>query len=458
MSNSPASQPAASLLLFTLVIGAVMAMLDVTAVNVALPDIALNLAVPLTGLVWVVDAYTLSFAALLLAGGALADRFGTKKVYQGGLALFVLASVLCGLASSGAALVAARLLQGAGAALFMPSSLSLLSHAFEDERRRASMLGRWSAFIGAAGALGPLAGGLLVHQFGWRGVFWINVPLGLLGIALAQALLPAAPPHPRPLSLFSHGLGVVALSALSFVLIEGQGYGWTSAPVLAATALAALSGAVLLRRERRGAHPLLPRALFERPTFAAANGIGFLVNFAAYGQLFLVSLYLQRAAGTDALEAGLKLLPMMGSFTIGNLLSGRITARLGVRGPMLAGLAGAAAIAALLMNLTPATPYLWLALSVTVMNALVGVAVPAMTSTVMQVAGRRHASSAAAALNANRQIGALVGVALMGTILHALPDWHLRLPLAFGAIALAYLLAAGLVWRHVAPPGSALPA
>ncbi|WP_295995686.1 MFS transporter [Rugamonas sp.] len=449
-----APEPAAAvvpgaLVLLTLAIGFVMAMIDLTAVNTALSDISLSLAVPLTGLVWVVDGYTLTFAALLLAGGALADRYGPKNVYQGGLGLFLLASVLCAVAPSGAALIAARLLQGVGAALFMPSSLALLTHVYQDAKVRARMLGTWSAIVGGSSTIGPLIGGLLVHQFGWRSVFWINVPIGLLGIVLTQVLVPAAPRHERGLSMFSHALGVAALASLSFVLIEGPSLGWGSVAVLSAIACAIATVTVLVRRERSGSHPLLPHALLVTHGFGAANGLGFLVNFAAFGQLFLLSLFLQQSTGADALHTGLKLLPMMASFMVGNMLSGRISARIGLRLPLLYGTGGGLLMALLLLNLTPATPYLLLVAGVIVMNVAVGIAIPAMTATVMQVAGRTHASSAAAALNANRQIGALVGVALMGTVLHLVPAWSMRLPVAFAMVAAAYALAWVLVYRYI---------
>lgn len=447
-----AAPPAGNLLLLlTLAIGFVMAMIDVTAVNTALGDIALDLHVPLSGLIWVVDGYTLTFAALLLAGGALADRYGAKQAYLGGLAVFLLGSVLCALAPGGHALVTARLLQGTGAALFMPSSLSLLTHAYEDDGVRARMVGIWSAMVGAASAAGPLLGGVLVHAFGWRSVFWVNVPVGLLGMALAWTLIPATARHARPLSLLSHGLGAAALAALSFVLIEGPSLGWLSAPVLSALAAALVFAAVLLRRERRSAHPMLPRALFATGSFAAANGTGFLINFAVFGQLLILSLYLQQAGGADALQTGLQLLPMMAAFTVGNLASGRISARFGARLPLLGGLAVGAAMGLLLAGMGR-----YALLPVLAMNLSVGTAIPAMTATVMQVAGKAHANSAAAALNANRQIGALVGVALMGSIMHAAQGWGARLPLAFGAVALAYATAWLLVYRciHVAKPAA----
>ena len=452
VSVAPAIQPRqipALLVLMTLAIGFVMAMIDVTAVNTALSDISVNLGVPLTGLVWVVDGYTLTFAALLMAGGALADRFGPKNVYQGGLSVFILGSVLCAVAPSGNALIAARLLQGAGAALFMPSSLSLLTHAYEDQATRARMLGTWSAIVGCSSAAGPLVGGLLVHSFGWRSVFWVNVPIGLLGIVLTQVVAPATPRHERALSMLSHLLGVIALAALSFVLIEGPSLGWASAPVLGAAAATMLAAFMLVRRERNGAHPLLPRALFDTPAFAAANGVGFLINFAVFGQLFLLSLFIQQS-GADALHTGLKLIPMMAAFAVGNLISGRITARVGTRPPMLYGLmVGLTMAVVMLVGLTPQTPYWLLVLAAVVMNFAIGIAIPGMTATVMLVAGKAHSNSAAAALNANRQIGALVGVAMMGTVMHMAPEWAWRLPLSFCLITAAYAGALLLVYRYV---------
>jgi len=437
------------LVLFTLAIGFVMAMIDVTAVNVALPDISRNLSVPLTGLVWVIDGYTLTFAALLLAGGALADRFGSKRVYQAGLTFFLLSSALCGTAPSGDVLIGARLLQGAGAAMFMPSSLSLLTHTFEDERTRIKMFSIWSAMVGASVAVGPLIGGVLVHLFGWRSVFLINLPLGLFGIAMTQLLVPATPKHERPLSMISHGLGVLILGALSFFLIEGPNLGWLSAPVLSAAVITVMTVLALVHQERRGAHPLLPRALFETSSFTAINVIGFLFNFSMFGLIFLLSLYLQQARGADALQAGSQLAPMMVGIAVGNLLSGRCSARFRMSNVMLV-CSGAAALTALIVAVgQPFMPYSLFMLCVTIMSLLAAVAIPAMTTLAMQTAGRAYANSAAAALNANRQIGALVGVALMGIILHTVPDWTARLSLAFATLTLAYGVVSLLVYRFV---------
>lgn len=436
--------------LVTLAIGFVMAMLDVTVVNVALPSIALQFTVPLTDLVWIVDGYTLTFAALLLVAGALADRYGAKTIYLTGLAVFTFASLLCGLAPDGNALIAARMLQGLGAALFMPSSLSLLTHAYEDEQVRNRMLAAWSAIVAVAGASGPLLGGVLIHQFGWRSIFLINIPLGVAGLWLARRRIQAAPRRPRALNPLSHLLGVIALSSLCFVLIQGNAYGWSSTPIASAAAISAVAVVLLVRRERRHAEPILPRALFTTTQFAAANAVGFLINLASYGQLFLLSLFLQHARGADALQTGIQLVPMLAVFSIGNLISGRVSARWNVSAALLGGVALAAIMSAIgIFAFTPGIAYWPFAIAVALSNLGVGIAVPAMTSVVMQVSGKHHANSAAAALNANRQSGALVGVALMGTILHVLPDWHTTLPAAYSIIAASYLLAVALVWKHL---------
>lgn len=436
--------------LVTLAVGFVMAMLDVTVVNVAIPSIALQFTVPLTDLVWIVDGYTLTFAALLLVAGALADRYGAKTLYLTGLGVFTAASLLCGLAPNADMLIAARMLQGVGAALFMPSSLSLLTHAYADENVRNRMLAAWSAIVAVAGASGPLLGGALIHQFGWRSIFLINIPLGLAGLWLARRRIATAPRRPRALNPLSHLLGVVALSSLCFVLIQGNAYGWTS-PSIAATALLSLAAsAVLVHRERRHAQPIIPRALFATRQFAAANGVGFLINLASYGQLFLLSLFLQHARGADALQTGIELVPMLAVFSIGNLISGRVSSRWSVSASLLGGVSLAAVMSAIgIATFTPGVAYWPFAVVVALANLGVGIAVPAMTSIVMQVSGSQHANSAAAALNANRQSGALVGVAVMGTILHLLPDWRASLPAAYSVITVSYVITVVLTVRFL---------
>jgi len=450
VAAAPARQaPADPRPLAALAVGFIMAMLDVTVVNVALTDISRSLEVSLAGLVWVVDGYTLAFAALLLAGGALADRLGARAVYLAGLAAFTVASVACGLAWDGTSLVGARLAQGAGAALFIPSSLSLLVHAYADEKVRARMVALWSAIVTLSVAAGPLVGGLLIAHFGWRSVFLINVPVGLAGGLLTLKLVRPAPARPRALNLGSHALGIAALAALCYALIQGPEQGWTAPAILLTAATALVAGSLLARREKRSGAPLVPRELLAAPGFIPANGIGFLANFSVYGQLFLVSLYLQRARGAGPLDTGLQLLPLMLILVLGNLVSGRISARRGTRFSMLSGTGLAALATACAALHGTALPYgLFMALLVGG-NLGVAIAIPAMTATVMQAGGKEHANSAAAVLNASRQIGTLVGVAAMGSLLHALPDWNNGMPVALAMIASGYAAAWLIVLRRL---------
>ncbi|MBV7486981.1 MFS transporter [Bordetella sp. BOR01] len=440
----------AALPLLALAIGCVMAMLDVTVVNVALPTIADQLDTPLSGLVWIVDGYTLAFAALLLAAGALSDRYGAKPVYLAGLAVFTLASLLCGAAPDTGLLVAARLLQGVGAALFMPSSLSLLMHAYQAPSVRSRMVAAWSAIITVAATAGPLAGGVLISQFGWRSIFLINLPLGLAGLWLAHVYLASPAVRPRPLNLASHLLGIAMLGCASYALIQGNVYGWMSPRILAASVLAMLFGAALVMRERRHAHPIVPRTLSRTPGYVATNTFGFLISFSVYGLIFLLSLYVQQALGADALQAGLQLLPVFGVFSIGNLAAGRLTARWGAPATMLAGAAIAAlASMGICVFYTPEASYLLLVAMLAVGNLATGAAIPAMTALALQLGGPAHANSAAATLNANRQAGALVGVAAIGSVLHALPDWHASLPAAMALIAAAYAANVVIAIRYI---------
>jgi len=435
--------------LLILSVGFVMAMLDVTAVNVALPDIASSLDVPLTGLVWVIDAYTLTFASLLLAGGAIADRFGAKKAYQSGLGIFVLGSALCGAAPIGGMLIAARLIQGIGAALFMPSSLSLLTHRYTDDGVRATMLGIWSALVGAAAAVGPLVGGALIYFFGWRSVFLMNIPLGLLGALLTQKYFGPVASHAVRLPMLPHALSAVSIAALSFVLIEGPSRGWASLSIIAAAAVMASAAFIVVLRERISKDPILPREMLAVPGFAAINGAGFLNNFAVFGQIFLLGFYFQEGQASSALRAGILLLPTMLGVTVGNITSSRISKRIGMRNTMLCGWSIGALTAVLVVLLGGSSPYFFVVGLASISALAVGSAVPAMTTVMMQMAGTRHANSAAATLNANRQIGALVGVAVIGTVLHSVAAWNQRLILSFVVFSAAYALAGLLVYRFI---------
>ncbi|MFF7727476.1 DHA2 family efflux MFS transporter permease subunit [Streptomyces sp. NPDC008001] len=449
--TAPAASAAAparpGLTLFTLALGFVLAALDVTIINVAGSSLRAGLGLSLSGLTWVVSGYALTFAALLLLAGSLAGRYGARRTYLAGLALFTAASLLAAAAPGAGVLIAGRALQGAGAALFMPSSLTLLLAAFPGSRERARVLGLWSAIVSVAAGAGPAAGGLLVGAFGWRSVFLVNLPLGLLGLVLARRFVAPLPGRPAPLAAAGHALGLLALAALSFGLIEGPDLGWAAPRVLLPLAVAVLAGAAFVVRERRAAHRVLPRALFSDARFPAANAIGFLFNFGLFGGLFMLGLFLQNARGASPVQAGLELLPVQAVWLLGNVLYARIGPRLGNRVILTVTLAtSAAGTAALALTVSPGMPYWVLAGVLAVLNAGIGMASPAMTGATMESAGTEHSGIAGAALNANRQIGSLVGVAAVSAGLAATDGWYPGAAASFGMTAGAYAAAGLVAW------------
>ena len=452
-SPAAAGQSSGGLQLLALAAGFVMAAVDATVVNVAGKTLEQRLHLGLSQLTWVVDGYTLTFAALLLLAGSLADRFGAKRLYLSGMALFVVASLACALAPSGGALVGARLVQGAGAALFMPSSLTLLTASFPDPARRARMVALWSAIVSGSMALGPLIGGVLVDTLGWRSIFLLNLPIGAVGLLLAARVVPALPGRPARFAWTGHALGVGMLALLCFTLIQGTELGWGSAPILAAAAGTLLLAVLFVRHVSGSDHPVLPASLFRTPAFTAANAIGFLVNAGVYGGSYLLGLFLQTARGASPLRAGIEMLPVTGVFVLGNLLFARIVGRTGVRGPLLTGLAVAAAAMLSLVTVDPAMPYAVLATVLAVGNLGVGVAVPAMVAALVATAGPANANAGAATMNANRQVGTLVGVALTGIVLSAAHGhWYTAAAVGYAFTGAGFLLATVLTWRWIRDP------
>jgi MFS transporter, DHA2 family, methylenomycin A resistance protein len=440
------STSAAAVTIIGLAAGFVMSIVDTTVINVAGPEIQRRLGVTLPGLTWVVDGYTLAFASLLLLAGSLATRFGAKGVYLKGIALFVLASALCAMAPGGGVLVAGRLLQGVGAALCMPSSLALLTNSFPQPEQRARMVGLWSSIISGAAAVGPVIGGVLVSTIGWRSIFLLNLPVGAVGFLMARRhIAPIAPRRFRP-ALAGHGLSMACLAALCFAVIEGPVFGWSSAPILAAVAVAVLGGALFVLEERRAPEPVLPRELFRMPRVNAANGISFLLNFGLFGVIFMFGLFIQNARGAGPLMAGLQMLPLWGLFVVGNLVFTRITAKAGTRLPMITGLSVAGVASLALATVSASTPYWLLAVLIGIDSLCIGVTVPAMTASLMEAAGQEYASAAGSTLNATRQVGTLLGVAVVGVVLNVAGSWYRAAAVTFLIAACCYLASALLAW------------
>ena len=430
----------------------VVVILDTSIVNVSLPPIGASLSAGLAGLQWVVNAYTLSFACLLLTGGTLGDRLGARRVYMAGLAVFTAASLLCGVSASLAMLIGARTLQGIGASLLVPCSLTLLNTAYPDQGDRAKAIGYWAGWGGAALAAGPLAGGVLIAAFGWRSIFLVNVPIGLAGIWLTTRLAatPAAAPAKRHLDLPGQIAAIVALGTLIGVLIEGPALGWGSAPILAGAAVCVCSSVAFLVIEARGDEPMMPLGFFQSPVFSASAFLAFVGTFTFFGLIFALSLYFQQERGYSPLWTGLAFLPATAVVTGGNAVSGAMTKHRGARLPILLGLAALTVGLLGLLPLGRETPYAMIAVPLLVVGLGGGLVTPAATASLMAAADRARAGIAAGILNTARQAGAAMGVALFGLLMAG------RAQLWLG-VRIALLLSAGLAMLALLAAWRALP-
>jgi MFS transporter, DHA2 family, methylenomycin A resistance protein len=452
LSSAPKSRPRARALpLVAICLGYFMVIIDATAVNLSLPALGRDLGGGMGVLQWVIDGYTLTFATLLLSAGALGDRIGPHRVFCVGLALFTVASAACGLAPGAGVLVAARLAQGAAAAVLVPSSLALLQAAHPDARARARAVGVWAAVAGIAAASGPVVGGVLTEAASWRLVFFVNVPIGLLALLLTVRHVVRPTGHGRRgFDPAAQVAAVGALGLLTFALIEARTRGWVSPAVMGGLILAALSAAAFIAVERRSANPMLPLGLFRDAAFAGGNAVGLLINLGFYGQLFMVSLFFQDVRRMSPTLAGLALLPEGILVSVASFLSGRMTSRSGTRPTMLIGLCTGAAGLLALMAVGPRTPYPLLILPLMAAGFGMAFTMPAATTTVIEAAPPERAGVASGAVNAARQVGSTVGVALLGTL--GASAGHLAAPMAgAGAAFLAAALVVAITVRSRPP-------
>ncbi|MFL6074999.1 MAG: MFS transporter [Mycobacteriales bacterium] len=429
-------------------LGVFMVIMDATIVNVALPALGHDFGAPVADLQWVVDGYTVIFAGLLLLAGGLGDRYGSRRMFRAGLVVFGVTSLACGLAPSLLVLIGARLCQGVGAALLLPSSLALLQASYRDPQVRARAIGAWGAVGGAAAAAGPLCGGLAVASVGWRGVFFVNLPVAAVGWRLVQRGVPETErPESarRGLDWPAQTAGVLALVALTLAVIESGRKGVLGTPLVpAAAVVAVLAGAGFLALERRSAAPMLPLGLFRSRELSAATGVGTLMNFSFYGVLFVMSLYLQHVRGMSPLLTGVALVPQTAMVAAGSWLGGKLTGRYGPRPPMVLGmLLGAAAFAGLALA-GAHTPYLYLALPMAASGAGISITMPAATAAVVEAAPTGRTGVASGALNAARQVGSALGIAVLGALLGAGAGFVAGMRVGMLVASAAYLLGAGL--------------
>lgn len=396
--------------------GTALLLLDVTVVNVALPAIEQDLDASFSALQWVIDAYALMLAATLLAAGALADRFGRRAVFMGGLALFTACSVLCGLATSGALLDVARAAQGAGAAGMFAASLALLAHEFQGAERTFA-LGVWGAITGAALAVGPLVGGLIIDGLGWRWVFLLNLPLGALLLAAARRVLrESRDPAASALDLPGMGLFALAGFAGTFALIRGNTEGWGSAAIVAAALLCAAALAGFVAVERRARAPMLPGALFRIPAFSGTAVVAFAQSVALYPLFLFLALYFQDVLGTSATGAGLRLLPITVVLFVVAPISGALSGRVRLRVPLVAGLLLIAAGLLLMRGVTATSAWTHLLPGFVVGGIAIGIISPALAAAMVGVLSVECSGLASGINNTFRQLGIAAGIAVFGAI------------------------------------------
>ncbi|MEH0578901.1 MULTISPECIES: MFS transporter [Streptomyces] len=392
--------------------------LDVTVLNVALPAMQHDLHATTAGLQWTIDAYTLVLAALLMLAGSTADRIGRKKVFMAGLVVFSLGSLLCSLAPSLELLIAARMVQAVGGSMLNPVAMSIITNTFTDPRERARAIGVWGAVVGISMAAGPLLGGLLVESVGWRSIFWLNLPVGLLALLATLRYVPEsrAPKARRP-DPVGQLLVIVLFGSLTYAIIEAPEAGAATSGPFAAVALVALLG--LLRYEPRRAEPLIDLRFFRSVPFSGATVVAISAFAALGGFLFLSTLYLQNVRGLDALHAGLWMLPMAVPMFLCAPLSGRLVGSRGPRLPLLVAGVAMTTSGLLFAAFDAETSDGTLFLGYMLFGVGFGFVNAPITNTAVSGMPRSQAGVAAAVASTSRQLGQTLGVAVVGAVLAA---------------------------------------
>ncbi|MEA2160117.1 MAG: hypothetical protein QOD66_2497 [Solirubrobacteraceae bacterium] len=391
--------------------------LDNTIVNVALPAIRSSLHASFSGLQWTIDAYTLVLASLLMLAGSTADRIGRRRVFQIGLVVFSLGSLLCALAPSLQMLVAARVIQAIGGSMLNPVAMSIIRNVFEDPRERAQAIGVWGGVVGISMALGPVVGGALVDSVGWRSVFLVNLPVGIVALVLARRFVPESrAPHPRRLDVVGQALVIAGLGSLTYAIIEGHQRGWLSGEIIALFTLALVALVALIRYELRREQPLLEIRFFASAPFTGASVIAICAFAGLGGFLFLNTLYLQDVRGLSPFHAGLYMLPMAGMTLVFGPLSGLLVGRRGARPSLFVAGTALTASALMLTRLTPTTSYGYLLTAYVVFGLGFGLVNPPITNTAVSGMPPSQAGVAAAVASTSRQVGQTLGVAIVGAV------------------------------------------
>jgi MFS transporter, DHA2 family, methylenomycin A resistance protein len=440
--------------LIVMCIGYFLVLLDVTIVNVALPSIGSELHASVSGLQWVVDGYALALASLMLAGGTTGDLHGHKRVVLSGLLVFGIGSLGCGLAPGTGALVGARVVQGTGAALLLPGTLAVISHAFPKPAEQAKAIGAWAGIGSVALPAGPLLGGLLIQGLGWRSVFLINVPIVVVALGVASRVVrESRESRGRRLDLAGVALGALLLGAVTFAFIRAGRSGITGPGALIALAAAVALLGAFVAVERSRTDPMLPLALFRCPPFSAANAVAAVMNLGTLGMLFTLTLYLQGLQHRSALQAGAAMVPAFAPLSVLAPIAGRLTARVGPRLPMIAGLLTSATGIALLARLDATSGYGTLLVAIALWGIGLGLLTQAVVAAAMGSVPAPRAGLASAVNNTARQAGGAIGIAAFGALAGS-PTNHETF---LAGMRTAALTAAGLYVAAAALSGRLIP-
>jgi DHA2 family methylenomycin A resistance protein-like MFS transporter len=420
--------------------------LDVTIVNTALDAMGKTLGGGVAELQWVVSAYTIAFAAFILTAGALGDRIGAKRIFMAGFAIFTAASLACALSPNAIVLIAARLVQGLAAAILVPNSLALLNHAYTDDRARGRAVAVWAAGASLALTAGPFVGGALITLVGWRAIFLVNLPIGLIGLWLSWRYATETTRSPsREIDLPGQLAAIGALGALAGAIIEGGGLGWDHLAVLSAFASALVLAMLFVWRESRAAQPMLPLSMFGHRLFTLTTIVGLLVNIAIYGLIFVLSLYFQRINGLSAWWTGLAFVPMMGAVLPVNLLAPHLAERIGPCPTIVVGACVSALGCLGLLWIEADTSYWTICAQMIAISGGLGLLVPPLTSTLLGSVEKARSGIAAGVLNATRQTGSVLGVALFGSLVASEGAFMAGLRASLVVSATVLLLAAAVI-------------
>ncbi|HVW41819.1 MAG TPA: MFS transporter [Amycolatopsis sp.] len=424
--------------------------LDNTIVNVALPSIQREFAASVPSLQWTIDAYSVVVASLLMLSGSMADRVGRRRIFQTGLALFTLSSLLCSIAPNIELLIVFRMLQAIGGSMLNPVAMSIVTNTFTDPKERARAIGIWGAVFGISMALGPVVGGALVDGIGWRSIFWVNVPIGVAAIVLAALFVPESKsPRPRRLDPVGQSLVIVILGSLTYGIIEAPHAGWGSAQTLGCFALAVLALAALVPYEKRRREPLLDPRFFSSIPFSSATVIA-ITGFASLaGFLVLNAIYLQTVRGFSPLHAGLLTLPAAVMILVLAPVSGRLVANRGARLPLVVAGIAIAVAGVLLTTISADTPVGFLLVVYFLFGIGFGLVNPPITNAAVSGMPRAQAGVAAAVASTSRQVGNVLGVAVLGAVVTSR---------VHGPVVTGFASASHIAWWIMAVSGIAITA